>query len=190
MDLGHDLAVLKQMVEELPEYLLAEPVFWQMQAPSNYPKLSLGQLLLKRARLQGAGEQLDASQRAERDRIERDIETTLGRWPVAAEKKAEQELRSRVNLWQRYWDDCREDPRSCADQYANEVTQRTIAELLLREFPRIADSVEARPRRAMDALVRARLQGDRFVWQPDLQDSFPEAQFWFLYGQPHYNRQS
>jgi hypothetical protein len=188
MNLALDLAILRKMAEELPDYLMSDVLFWQMEAPSNRPKLSLGQMLLTRSRLQAAGDRLDAAQRAERDATEQEIEAILAGRQVAAERKAEQELRSRLNLWQRYWEDCREEPRNCADYYPQEVTQRTIAELLLREFPRIAESPEARPLNAVDALARARLQGNRFVWSPELQSGFPEAQFWFLYGLPHYNR--
>jgi hypothetical protein len=51
MDPAHDLAVFRTMTEELPDYLLSDVLFWQMRAPSDYPKLSLRQMLLIRAHL-------------------------------------------------------------------------------------------------------------------------------------------
>ena len=48
MSLSHDPATLKLMAAELPDYLLSDVLFWQMQAPSDYPKLSLGLMLLIR----------------------------------------------------------------------------------------------------------------------------------------------
>jgi hypothetical protein len=188
MNLAHDLAVLETMAEELPQYLLADVLFWQMQASSNFPKLSLGQMLLILARLRASDHALDADQRKRRDEAADQIMALLSRWQVAAETKAQQELRSRLNLWQRYWDDCREEPRTCADHYPHEVTQRTIAELLMRQFPKVGESDEARPVRAMDALVRARLEGEKFVWPSELQEGFPQEQFWFLYGVPRRGR--
>src|SRR5690554_6246276 len=100
---AHELAVLKKMAEELPDYLLSDVLFWQMQAPSSFPKLSLGMLLLTRRRLDAVDPLLDQSQRTERNQAARQIDTTLNKWRVAAERKAEQDLRARTNLWQRYW---------------------------------------------------------------------------------------
>jgi hypothetical protein len=188
MNLAQDVDILTLMAADLKAYLLAEPVFWQMQGPSSFPKLSLGMMLLTQARLEAAGERLSQSQRAERDAAARQIDATLGSWQVAAEKKAERELHTRVNLWQRYWEDCASDPRTCGEQYPHDVTQRVIAGLLLHKFPRLADTNEARALEQLDRLARGRLAGNQFVWGAELQAGFPEAEHWYLYGTPA-NRQ-
>ncbi len=182
MNIAHELAVLKTMAAELGDYVLAEALFWQMQAGSNFPKLSLGMMLLTRARLLAAGDQLTPQQRAERDRATTQIETTLSKWAVAAENKATKELRSRLNLWQRFLEDCQADPRQCADNYPQDVTQRVIAALLLRQFPRLAGSAEAQRLTPLDAQLRARLKPGPFLWPAELQSEFPQREFWFLYG--------
>jgi hypothetical protein len=184
MRMEHDLAVLKKMADDLDQYLLADVLFWQMQAPSDFPKLSLGMLLLTRARLRAVDDRLEPDQRAERDQAAQKVETALAHWQVAAERKAERELRSRANLWQRFWDECGEQPGACADNYRNEVTQRVIAELLMREFPRLAGSAEARPFSALDSSLRGRLQPGDFIWDDALQPGFPTNPFWYLYGLP------
>jgi hypothetical protein len=184
VNVAHDLAVFKLMVAELKDYLLADVPFWQMQAPSSFPKLSLGLLLLTQARLEAADALLDAAQRAERNAAARQLDATLGSWQVAAETRAARELRTRLNLWQRFWEECGEQPRTCAENYANEVTQRVIAGLLLHQFPRVAAAPEAAPLEALDRQVRARLRGDRFVWPAELQAGFPAAAYWYLYGLP------
>jgi hypothetical protein len=114
----------------------------------------------------------------------RRLDSTLQSWAVAAEAKADQELRMRLNLWQSFWADCDEEPRNCADHYPHEVSQRAIAELLLRELPRLRASDNARALPALDRAARARLTGDAFVWDPALQPAFPHDDFWFLYGRP------
>jgi hypothetical protein len=108
----------------------------------------------------------------------------LGQWPVAAERHAERELHARGNLWKRYWEECAENPAACSDSYAQEVTQRTIAGLLLRAFPRLAGNVDARVLTALDATVRPRLVGDGFVWDEALRGGFPPGEYWYLYGRP------
>jgi hypothetical protein len=64
------------------------------------------------------------------------------------------------------------------------VSQRVIASLLLHRFPGLADAPEAKALEQLDRLARGRLTGDRFVWAAALQPGFPEAEFWYLYGQP------
>ena len=182
MDATRELDILKHMADELKDYLLAEPIFWQMQAPGSFPKLSLGLLLLTLARLEAVDARLSQDQRAARNAAARQLDATLGNWQVAAEKKAERELGSRVNLWQQFWDDCRENPRTCTEQYAHDVVQRVIAGLLLHKFPRVADSEAARSLEALDRLARGRLLGESFVWAAELQSGFPRAEHWYLYG--------
>ena len=181
--LAHDLTVLRAMAAELPDYLLSGVLFWQMQAGSGVPKLSLGAMLLTRARLAAAGPQLTAAQQAELDLTSRDLEAELVRWPAAAENKAAQELRSRVNLWQAFLRDCQESPDACTDNYSHEVNQRVLAALLLRRFPRLADSPEARRLAPLDVQLRRRLKTGAFILPAEFQAGFPQSEFWFLYGQ-------
>jgi hypothetical protein len=178
---AHDLATIQHMAAELADYLLSDVAFWQMQAPSDFPRLSLGALLLTRARLEAARVQLSPGDLADLDRAERAIDSILAGRPVACEKKAEQELRSRINLWKAFLSDCAEDPRA-GDNYAHEVTQRVIASLLLRQFPRLTDSSEAQRVAALDAQLRPRLRSGAFIWANDLEQAFPSNEFWFLYG--------
>jgi hypothetical protein len=184
MNPAEDLSVLKQMASELKDYLLAEPVFWQMQGPSRYPKLSLGMLLLTLARLEGADAHLHQEQRAGRYAAARQVDAVLSSWQVAAEKKAARELHTRVNLWQRFWEDCADNPRTCAEQYPHDVAQRVIAGLLLHKFPRLVDLPEAATLDELDRLARGRLSGDSFVWGAQVQPGFPEAEHWYLYRAP------
>jgi hypothetical protein len=184
MDTARELAVLTKMADELKDYLLSDVLFWQMQAGSDFPKLSLGRLLLARYRLRAVDERLTPEQRAQAQHTEQRLAHVLGQWQVAAERHAARELHARANLWQRFWEECAEHPAACADNYAQEVTQRAIAGLLLREFPRVAETPEARALAALDETVRPRLRRDGFVWDEPLRPGFPEADFWFLYGHP------
>jgi hypothetical protein len=182
VNLARELKLLKEMAADLPDYLLSDVLYWQMAGSGDLPKLSLGLLLLTRARLSAIGDQLDPKQRAERDETQRQIDATVEKWRSTAEKKADQELHSRATLWQRYWDECRPDPHSCASSYPHEVTNRVIAQLLLRAFPNLAKSPNAMLLAPVDRAVRARLQGEQPVWPPELQPGFPKTEFPYLYG--------
>ena len=182
MSLFHDHTTLKLMASELTDYLMSDVLFWQMQAPSDVPKLSLGLLLLTRAQLEAARSELAPAQLVEVERANRETDAVLAKWPVAAEKKAIQELRSRINLWQAHWEDYIEDPYPHAVHYPDEITQRVIAALLLLRFPRLSDSSEAKRLVSLDAQLRGLLKPGAFLWPEEMQVSFPESEFWFLYG--------
>jgi hypothetical protein len=182
VNFARELNILKEMAADLPDYLLSDVLYWQMSGSSDLPKLSLGLLLLTRARLSAVADQLDTKQHAELDDAQRQIDATLETWRSTAEKKADQELHSRATLWQRYWDECRQDPHSCASSYPHEVTNRVIAQLLLRTFPNLAKSPNALLLTPVDQAVRARLQGAQPVWPPEIEPAFPKSEFPYLYG--------
>ncbi len=183
MNIARELKLLKEMAADLSDYLLSDVLYWQMAGPGDLPKLSLGLLLLTSARLSAIADQFDTKQRARLDELQSKIDATLEKWRSTAEKKAGQELRSRATLWQRYWDECRQDPHSCASSYAHEVANRVIAQLLLSEFPKLSKSPNAMLLAPVDRAVRSRLEGEQPVWPPELQPAFPKKEFPYLYGQ-------
>lgn len=169
MNVSKDQAALAAMTEQLEDYLLSDVEFWQLGGSSDFPRLSLGAYLLTRQRLTAAPDQ-----RAVINGLCQRGDATLAQWQSAAERKAAKELRTRVNLWQRYLDDLQ-------GRYATEVAQRVMAALLLRQFPRLAATAEAVHLAALDARLQARTTAAGFVWASELQPAFPADDFWFLY---------
>lgn len=177
MNFSRDLAAFKEMVSALPDYLLSEAPAWHLGGSSDFPQLTLGSYLLTRARLSAAPDQ-----RAEIDSLIQPGDARLTQWAVTAEKKAAADLRQRVNLWQAYLQDVRENPASAAERYNGDVTQRVVAALLLRQFPRLSDSADAQRLPALDAQLRLRFRPGPFVWAAELPAAFAPDEFWFLYG--------
>ncbi|MGQ0601110.1 MAG: hypothetical protein ACT4QE_05365 [Anaerolineales bacterium] len=168
MNSNNDLITLKQMTDELEEYLLSEVEFWPLSGSSDFPKLSLGTYLLARQRL------TTAPVTAELTALREKGAAILEQWRSNAEKKAEKELHTRVRLWQNFVDEGR-------GRYATEVAQRTMAGLLLGAFPRLSQTPDGQRLAALDARVRGKYPADPFVWDADLQSAFPASEFWFLY---------
>ncbi len=182
MNASREVSILKEMATELESYLLAEALFWPLRPGSDFPQLSLGMMWLTRARLRAVASQLTSAQSADHDRAEGQLDTGLSRWAVAAETKAQKELRTRLNLWQAFLSEHAESPHTTAENYAQEVTHRTMAALLIHHFPRLADSPEASRLPGLDAQLRARFKVGHFVWRDELHNEFPQNEFWFLYG--------
>lgn len=182
MNASRELDILKAMAAELESYLLAEALFWTLRPGSDFPQLSLGLMLLVRSRLRALAPRLTPAQSTEHNRADTQVEAALTRWMVAAETKARQELRTRLNLWQAFLAEYPESPRTSAENYAQETTHRAIAALLLRHFPCLAESPEAGRIAGLDAQLRSHFKPGRFVWLTELQSEFPPGEFWFLYG--------
>jgi len=183
-NIARELGILRAMSSEIFDYVLSNSLFWQMQAYGDFPQLSLGMLLLTRAKLTAVAEQLSDSQRADFESATQKIDATLAKWAANCEKKAGQELRSRTNLWEQFIKDCVEKPGACGDNYPVMVNHRTIASLLQRQYTALANSPEAERLPALDALLQPRITSGAFIWPDDLATAFPAPEFWFLHGRP------
>ena len=100
--LARDLDELERMTERLHDYVLSDTLYMSIGGgflrSGAIPQLTLGNLLLRRRRLQALRIPLDAAQRArletalsEHDAIQRD-------WTLHYEKKLRQELPARLKL--------------------------------------------------------------------------------------------
>lgn len=183
MDVSHDLAAFEAMAGELTDYLASDVLFWQMDASSQFPKLSLGQLLLVWTRLRAAVSTLPPVNQTRAVEMAARVQEVLLQKPVAAERKAQKELATRLNIWASYLQDLAERPEE-ADHYHNEVTQRVIAALLLGRFPRLTESPEAQRLGPLDARLRGRFKKGAFVWLAQMENLLNQSDFWFLYGRP------
>ena len=168
MKFDKDLAAFQQMTAQLEEYLLSEVEFWPLGGSSSYPRLSLGEYLLVRRRLSLAPATPELAD------LEAKGAAVLEHWRSNAAQKAEKELHTRVRLWQNFLDEGR-------GRYATEVAQRTMAGLLLHQFPRLTDTQSGQRLTMLDTRVRGSYPPGPFVWEAELQPAFPADEFWYLY---------
>ena len=174
------LAWFSTALEELSGFLLSSDVFRPLHPPppGKTQDLSLGGLLLAADALSTLPDDLARELRTRTDQALRLWETERASKAAAIEAKAGAELPHRLNLWRAYLQDLAEKPNEAA-AYATEVRHRVIIE-------RLQEVLESRSARAevdrLDATLRAWLLPGRFVWEDNLQSSYPPARFWYLYG--------
>lgn len=160
-------------LDELETYLLSNELYWQLSVPGiSLSRLTLGQLLLTRLRIQARGFLLPE----EEDRLEQ----IRRRWPAAWEKKARREFNSRLNLWKNYLEDYFESPSNYAADYPQEVRLRVILALLRQEIS--PPPPEEETLAALDARLRTVFIPGPFVWEANLCAVFPQQTWWYLYG--------
>jgi hypothetical protein len=109
------------------------------------------------------------------------ITATRSRWLSAWRNKTAHEFRARLALWTNYLEDYRKHPSGHVDRYAYEVSRRVMLALLLPDSEKV-NSSELDSLHGLDSLLRACWVPGSFVWEPDLEPSFPAPQYWFLYG--------
>jgi hypothetical protein len=180
----YDLRYLHAGVEQLEAYLLASGVYWPpgISAPAGetpYPQLTLGNLLLSRQRARATAQ--EAAQRAELERLEREMETMRSQWRSAWGKKATAEFSARLSLWRNFMEEYRQEPAREHDRYAYEVGRRVLLHLLAAEAEELPEA-EVEMLAGLDAILRATLVPGAFVWDAELAPAFPAGIYWYLYG--------
>lgn len=176
MTTATDLDAFRAFLDEFEPYLKADTVFWTVRA--DLPALTVGGVLLIRRTLAVRRRRLPVGPAADYDRLESQAGALFNSWPVNIEKKALKEIAARLSQWSGMQEDLGEG-------YSTAVTPRVHLSLLLAFVARRPEAGSFQKRLAgLDARLRARLVGGEFVWEADLAEAFPRAEFWFLYGRP------
>ena len=169
-----DLRFFREGIGELETYLLSPELYWKL--PGALPRLTLGGLLLARARAAA----LLPEAKAEWESLNQKMEAIRAKWQVSWEKKAAREIGARLNLWKNYIEDYRTSPERFAVDYPHEVRWRVMLHLLMEELT--TPPPETSALNALDSLLRHFFIEGEFLWEPPLQTTFPKETCWFLYG--------
>ena len=180
----YDLGYLSEGLASLESYLLSDEIYWNMRVPSPpgesaYPLLSLGGLLLAKARLEARHLSIEQSGRL--SQLETGIEVNRTHWRAAWTKKAEREFSARLRMWRDFIEDYRQNPAANIDRYAYEVSRRVMLHLLQAEANQISEP-ELEMLAGLDKILSAVLIRGEFIWDKDLQNGFPSQTFPYLYG--------
>ena len=182
--INYDLGYLLAALASLDSYLLSDEIYWNLREPSPpgepaYPQLTLGGILLARARLESRN--LSDEQSSILVQLINKLEATRTRWWVAWTRKAAREFGARLRLWRDFIDEYRQNPDANIDRYTYEVSRRVMLQLLLAEAGQISEP-EREMLASLDSILTAVLVPGSFIWDPELQNSFPPQKFFYLYG--------
>jgi hypothetical protein len=180
-----DLVYLQAGVAELQAYLLSNQLYWHLSYPfgrnGKEPlPLTPGNALLAVTRLKMPS--LVDEQKSQNERTIREFEEIKQQWLSAWRKKVEHEIKARLRLWQNYIQDYALDPGQYYPDYPREVRNRVILELLTAEITML-DAKTVNHLDQLDAVIRRHLVPGEFLWESELASQFPEAKYWYLYGQ-------
>lgn len=180
----YDFRYLQAGLEELENYLLSNDAFWQMDirpmaGEPGYPQLTLGGLLLSRARLTAYQKSIDQVDRL--NKLISDMDAIRSRWRVNWERKAGHNFSFRLRMWRDFIEEYRREPLDNADRYPYEVRLRTMLTLLKSDGGgKVPAEVELLT--ILDTHLKGMLVTDGFIWEPEIQSGFPANIYWYLYG--------
>ncbi|HSB66893.1 MAG TPA: hypothetical protein VLD65_09960, partial [Anaerolineales bacterium] len=128
----YDYRYLQAGQEELESYLLSKEVFWPvdirpMAGEPGYPKLTMGGLLISRARLNAYTKTPDQVEKL--DTLLSAMDLVRAKWRVNWEVKAQHNFSLRLRMWRDFIEEYRHDPHDNADRYSYEVRLRTMLTL-------------------------------------------------------------
>jgi hypothetical protein len=188
--IARDTALSGAVADEMEDYLKSNVLYWEPNrrrpGGAGLPKLTFGGLLLAIRRLETVREHLDPDQAGTLTRAQQELRSQKSRWLSRFQDKLARELRSRLDAWAWYLEDCRKQGESAIIHYPHQVETRAKIDLLLDEAAEVKLEVGKSRRRQvdLDEHLRAFFTVGEFCWLGELAPGFPLDRFWFLYGFP------
>jgi hypothetical protein len=186
--IARDVVLCEAMADELESYLKSNALFWEPNrrrpGGSDLPKLTLGGLLLARQRLETSRPRLTPDQLRALDRAGRELAHHRAQGRTRYQAKLARDLRSRLDAWAWYLDDCQEQGETASVYYPRQVETRVKVDLLLDEAVAVGLEVEEARQRlaALDERLRVDFVPGEFCWVEPLAAGFPAERFWYLWG--------
>jgi hypothetical protein len=184
-DLNQDLAYLKSAAEDLEAYLLSPVLFWPLSGSKGVSlqgessQLTPGNLLLCKKRVNNGNWSDD--ERKTIGEINSRIQQILEKWQSTWQKKAAEDLAKRIKVWTDYLTNLAQSPQRLRGDYAYNVRQRVILQLLSDE---IKAGEPENSLKVLDQRLRNIVQTGDFLWEKELAKGFPAELFWYLYVNP------
>lgn len=182
--LSQDLDVLEAMTAEMADYLDSNVLYWNM-VKGNMPKLTLGGYLMREHRLTHLTALLNEQEQKRLTAALQAYKEAAAERVVRFETHAHEELGVRSRQWGSYIEDLHRDGVRVGVNYKTAVENRAMLEALV-------DRLETPPyqlNRAaygnlamMDQGLKPYWKKDGFVWPEEWQPAYPQAKYWWLYG--------
>ncbi|HET6442995.1 MAG TPA: hypothetical protein VFI27_00300 [candidate division Zixibacteria bacterium] len=189
-DLRGDLEILEAMASEMDQYLQSQALFWPMMN-GGLPRLTIGGYLMRQHRLTSLRDQLDANDKVRLEAAVGQFNEALVEKIVRFEERAHQEIHARLRQWGEYLKELHDSKLGIGDYYISHVQTRLMITSLihkLEEQPYELDSRVFEQLAVYDNILRNYWVPGSFIWADEWKPAYPEAEYWWLYGQPRSDR--
>lgn len=188
-NIDRDLSEAQAFADHLVPYVYENELYGSiggMFGSGSMPRLTVGGLLLRLRQLHALEDQLTPEQKTRLAAADAKTESARREWMVHYDGKLAQEAISRLKMIQRFFDDCADDPRTCAANYPLEAMRRTIVQVIADTLAEPNPEIDKLMSR-VDMQLRRFTQPSDFIWASALQPAYPPDAYWWLYAKPPKN---
>ncbi len=189
--LDRDLREAEAMADGLLAYLQQDRLYGSVGSGGLFgggsmPSLTIGALLMRLRRLQALSDSLTDAQREQLRRVIAAHDSVRKEWTLRYTDRLVQEAKSRLKAMEAFFEECEDNPRTCARNYMPETLRRTIVQDINTALTELgAESAELdRALRNADGKLRRTTAPADFVWSKALQPAYPQSTYWWLYAMP------
>lgn len=185
-----DLNEAQAMANGLVPYIYEDNLYGSVSGGlfsfSSMPSLTPGALLMRQQRLHALEAQLTDAQRATLAGIDEKIDKVRKEWTVHWQNKLVQEAHSRLKAMRQFFEECRDNPRTCANSYLPEALRRTVVQVLADEIERenIPSNELDGAMKGADGMLRRYVRPSEFIWAKELEPVYAQPKYWWLYSKP------
>lgn len=187
--IDQDLQEASAMTKGLDEYVRGTELYGATGGgffSSSLPSLTIGALVMRLRRLHVLRDRLNIQQQATLDTAQTEFDRVQKEWHVHFTEKITREAHSRLDAMRTFFNECTQNPRSCAGNYPPEMLRRTTVQELL-PLIEAAGGVDTELRdklRSVDGKLRGVVKASDFNWAEVLQPAYPSDPYWWLYQRP------
>lgn len=189
-DLELSLEIAEAMAAEFEDYLSSDDLYRQLVVKTavgdQIPKMSAGSLLEILQDLSRAAEtgRLTTGQADRLGELSDTIEQLTRRYASLYHQKLARELKSQIDSWRWFLQDCRDDLSHCREDYPFEVRIRNRIAILVDALGDRTPADQISRLERLDQTLQGVLTPSEFILDRSLQDRYPRDRYWWLYGQP------
>lgn len=180
-----DLQVAEAMTAVLEEYLVRDELYRTLMLPGGEQNLqmTLGSLLTRLHRLTSVQATLPEPLQARIASVDQEARATIYSLRTRAHERLRREVKARLDSLRWYLDDCPGDHPRCRAEYPFEIRNRQRIEEIRKELETLPADLQERLN-AIDSSIRSMARTTGFVWDEQLQVTYPPQPYWYLYLRP------
>lgn len=181
-----NLQICEAMAVSMSAYLDSEAVYYPLATPT-YPKLTLGNYLMRQQRLLALSKQLDEIVKGRLEAAVFKFNQAVNNRVVRVEQKGAEEAGIRLRQWRQAVSELKETPASVLTYYSTTVTNRVMLTALhkhLQQEPYQFEETIVAEITAVDQQLREIWEPGAFIWPEIWQEAYPQNSYWWLYGRP------
>jgi hypothetical protein len=182
VDLARDVRVVEAHAARIIPYIYQDELYGAV--PGNFPKLTIGGLLMRFHRLDALGDTLSEAQRSAALAAYAVFESARQEWAVHYEKKILHELGARLRALAQFAAEAEERRLGARENYPAAMEKRVMIDLLQAEATRLAiwpADYNGQLLNSDNRIRRIAEKHDGFIWSLAVEAAYPQDRFWYLY---------